>query len=110
MKQEIKRVAALKRKNVDCNIMRFYEAFREQMHCYLVFEELEKTLYQLQMEHKFGKRAIRDIRTITFQILAALVKLKDMGKVHTDLKGKNIMVVNQQRQPLRVKVIDFGAW
>lgn len=38
----------------------------------------------------------------------ALAALKELGVLHTDIKPDNIMFVNKQDQPLRVKLIDFG--
>ncbi len=38
-----------------------------------------------------------------------LKKLKELGIVHADLKPENIMLVDPERQPFRVKVIDFGS-
>ena len=44
-----------------------------------------------------------------FQVLTALLKLKQLGLIHADLKPENIMLVNPSQQPYRVKVIDFGS-
>ena len=43
------------------------------------------------------------------QVLTALLKLRDVGLIHADLKPENIMLVDQTRYPYRVKVIDFGS-
>ena len=37
------------------------------------------------------------------------MKLKQLGLIHADLKPENIMMVDPQRHPYRVKVIDFGS-
>jgi homeodomain interacting protein kinase len=42
-------------------------------------------------------------------VLTALLKLKQLGLIHADLKPENIMLVDPARQPYRVKVIDFGS-
>lgn len=34
--------------------------------------------------------------------------LKRIGVIHTDVKLDNIMMVDQARQPFKVKLIDFG--
>ena len=41
--------------------------------------------------------------------MTALLKLKQLGLIHADLKLENIMLVDPVRQPYRVKVIDFGS-
>ena len=38
-----------------------------------------------------------------------MLKLKNLGLIHADLKPENIMLVDPVRQPFRVKVIDFGS-
>ncbi len=45
----------------------------------------------------------------SLQVLCCLQKLKELGLVHADLKPENIMLVDPDRQPFRVKVIDFGS-
>jgi serine/threonine protein kinase len=50
-----------------------------------------------------------DIGMVVFQVLTALLKLKQLGLIHADLKPENIMLVDPARQPYRVKVIDFGS-
>lgn len=46
---------------------------------------------------------------LSLQLLGALDALKGLGVMHTDIKPDNIMLVNRHDQPLRVKLIDFGA-
>lgn len=38
----------------------------------------------------------------------ALDALCNIGVLHTDIKPDNVMFVNSQDQPLRIKLIDFG--
>ena len=49
------------------------------------------------------------LSTIHPQVLVCLQKLSELGLVHADLKPENIMLVEPDRQPFRVKVIDFGS-
>lgn len=42
------------------------------------------------------------------QVLTALDALHLIGIVHNDLKLDNIMLVNHEMQPYKVKLIDFG--
>lgn len=43
------------------------------------------------------------------KVMTCLKKLRELGLVHADLKPENIMLVDPDRQPFRVKVIDFGS-
>ena len=45
---------------------------------------------------------------IDLQLATTLQALKGIGLIHADIKLENIMLVNQQEQPLKVKLIDFG--
>ena len=38
----------------------------------------------------------------------ALQALNALGIIHTDLNGDNVMFVNRQDQPLKVKAVGFG--
>lgn len=44
----------------------------------------------------------------SIQLLVALNALSSIGVLHTDIKPDNVMFVNSQIQPLRIKLIDFG--
>lgn len=43
-----------------------------------------------------------------FQLARALDFLKAECFMHADIKLENVMLVNHQREPFRVKLIDFG--
>lgn len=45
---------------------------------------------------------------LSLQLLVALDALKELSILHTDIKPDNVMIVNMQDQPFRVKLIDFG--
>lgn len=42
------------------------------------------------------------------QLLTAFDALSKLGIIHSDLKLDNIMLVDHEKQPFRVKLIDFG--
>ncbi|CAB1436032.1 unnamed protein product [Pleuronectes platessa] len=74
----------------------------------LEFEKLDKTLFDwLGMSGGKG-RPLSEIQAITKQLLVSLTALKSLNLVHADIKPNNIMLVDQQRQPSKVKLIDFG--
>nr|XP_043874600.1 homeodomain-interacting protein kinase 1-like [Solea senegalensis] len=105
-------VAALKRLqslNPDrCNIVRWYEDFVDQGHLCLVFEHLDTSLFDYMKERQFHPLPLKHIRPIVHQLANALHHLKAAKIIHADLKLENVMLVNQQQEPFRVKVIDFG--
>jgi serine/threonine protein kinase len=70
---------------------------------------LEQNLYDFLKHNKFSPLPLRCIRPIVQQVLVALSKLKKLVLIHADLKPENIMLVDPQRQPYKVKVIDFGS-
>ncbi|RWS29518.1 homeodomain-interacting protein kinase 2-like protein, partial [Leptotrombidium deliense] len=91
------------------NFVRAFECFTHKHHTCLVFEMLEQNLYDFLKQNKFQPLPLKYIRPILQQVLTALLKLKQLGLIHADLKPENIMLVDPTRQPFRVKVIDFGS-
>ena len=65
---------------------------------------LEQNLYDFLKQNKFQPLPLKYIRPITHQVLTALLKLKQLGLIHADLKPENIMLLDPVRQPYRVKV------
>ena len=91
------------------NFVRSLDFFSHKTHTCLVFEMLEQNLYDFLKQNKFQPLPLKYIRPIAQQVLVALLKLKSLQLIHADLKPENIMLVDPQRQPFRVKVIDFGS-
>ncbi|CAK6951973.1 homeodomain-interacting protein kinase 2-like isoform X2 [Scomber scombrus] len=52
--------------------------------------------------------SLREMSPVIHQLATALSHLRSMSIIHADLKPENIMVVNRQQRPLKVKTIDFG--
>ncbi|XP_039979246.1 homeodomain-interacting protein kinase 1-like [Xiphias gladius] len=90
------------------NVVRFFEKFYHKGHTCLVFEMLDRCLYQLLEERDWKPLSLCEIRPITHQLLTAFDALKGIGVVHSDLKPDNIMLANHDTEPFRVKLIDFG--
>ncbi|KAF5907866.1 homeodomain-interacting protein kinase 4 [Clarias magur] len=109
MRNELNLITRLQSTFKRSHIVHFFEGFCDSTQHYLVFEMLQKNLRELQRESSFRSLPVRHIRTITCQILKALAKLRELAIIHADLKPENIMIVNQQRFPFRVKLIDFGS-
>ena len=91
------------------NFVRAIECFSHRNHTCVVFEMLQQNLYDFLRSTKFRPLPLKYVRPILHQVTITLLKLKDMGLIHSDLKPENIMLVDHDRQPYRVKVVDFGS-
>ncbi|XP_061639105.1 homeodomain-interacting protein kinase 2-like [Phyllopteryx taeniolatus] len=92
----------------NANVVKFFEQFEHEGNICLVFEVLDCDLINLLEERQRQPLSLDEIRVIAHQLLVALVTLKSVGILHTDIKPDNIMIVNRKEQPLKVKLIDFG--
>ncbi|KAI3357533.1 hypothetical protein L3Q82_015943, partial [Scortum barcoo] len=90
------------------NIVRCHEWFHRNDQTFVVFEVLDMSLYDYMCRTKRKPLPLNGIRIIIKDVATALNALKDIGLIHTDLKMDNIMLVDHQKQPFRVKIIDFG--
>ncbi|KAI4820956.1 hypothetical protein KUCAC02_028913 [Chaenocephalus aceratus] len=89
------------------NLIRFIDNFFFRDVSCLAFEMLDQSLYDFMINRQKAYR-LNEIRPITQQLLVAFKALKSIGVIHSDLKHDNIMFVNHQNQPFRIKLIDFG--
>ncbi|XP_042340031.1 homeodomain-interacting protein kinase 1-like [Plectropomus leopardus] len=87
------------------NIITLNDSFTFKGRYCLEFEKLDINLYQFT---EIRPLELNEIRPIVQQLASALDFLKTVGVIHADLKPENIMMVDHVRQPLKVKVIDFG--
>ena len=107
---EVQILSRLMQENAEkYNFVKAYEFFNHKNHTCIVFEMLEQNLYDFLKAQNFRPMPLRYIRPITQQVLCALLKLKQLGLIHADLKPENIMLVEPEHQPFKVKVIDFGS-
>ncbi|XP_030601402.1 homeodomain-interacting protein kinase 1-like [Archocentrus centrarchus] len=90
------------------NLVQFNRVLTNRQHVYLEFELLDKSLFELMKERHFQPLGLKSIRPIVQQIARALNHMKSVGIIHADLKLENVMLVNHQQEPYRVKVIDFS--
>ncbi|XP_058468381.1 homeodomain-interacting protein kinase 2-like [Solea solea] len=90
------------------NLVRWYQMFKDRGQLCLEFEHLDKSLYDLMRERRFQPLPLKHVRPIVKQLANALNYLRAARIIHADLKLENVMLVNQQVEPYRVKVIDFG--
>lgn len=90
------------------NLVRFTEHFEHRGFVCLAFEVLDLSLFDFMANRGFKPLNLSEIRAITQQMLVALNALKNIGLVHADIKPDNVMLVNHQLQPFKLKLIDFG--
>ncbi|XP_047450729.1 homeodomain-interacting protein kinase 1-like [Mugil cephalus] len=107
-KWEASIMKTLMENNLDeCNIVKFEDSILEKFTTSLIFELLDISLLDYLID--LGQpMQLEDIRTMIQQLATAFDALKTLGITHTDVKPDNIMLVDRIRQPLRVKLIDFG--
>ncbi|CAJ1049422.1 homeodomain-interacting protein kinase 2-like [Xyrichtys novacula] len=112
-KNEYNMLNFLMTKNLDeKNIVKFIEMFPlENNKSALVFELMDRTLSDhIKMTHIFTSTLLdlASIRSIIHQMAIALDALKTNKVIHSDIKTNNIMVLDREEQPLKVRLIDFG--
>ncbi|KAK7929040.1 hypothetical protein WMY93_005435 [Mugilogobius chulae] len=91
------------------NLVRFNKHFKSSAgQYYIEFEKLDQSLHDFWGQRDKGL-PLNDIRPIAKQLLTALESLRGLGIVHTDIKPDNIMLVDHEKEPFRVKLIDFGV-
>ncbi|XP_076007999.1 uncharacterized protein LOC143001982 [Genypterus blacodes] len=90
-----------------CNIVRFIEHCNTKERIYLVYEMLDVTLFSFIRDRRLTL-SLPEIRAVIKQVLVALTAINSIGIVHGDIKSDNIMLVNHEKEPFRVKLIDFG--
>ncbi|XP_047198358.1 homeodomain-interacting protein kinase 2-like [Hippoglossus stenolepis] len=90
------------------NVVHCKDKFQVRGQTCLVFEWLDMNLHQLLEQRHGCPLTLSEIRPIAYQLLIAFDALKSIGVVHTDLKPDNVMLVDHECEPFRVKLIDFG--
>lgn len=90
------------------NLVKLIDDFKHSGNVCLVFEVLHLSLYDYLESRSFQPLWLTEIRVIVQQMLVALDFLDSISVIHTDITPENIMLVNHQHQPFRVKLIDFG--
>ncbi|XP_059196235.1 homeodomain-interacting protein kinase 1-like [Centropristis striata] len=89
------------------NIVKFHDKVNINNSVGLVFEMMDITLQDYLLDLN-GPMPLENIRTVIQQLATAFSGLKRIGVIHTDVKMNNIMIVDQKRQPFKVKLIDCG--
>uniref|UniRef100_A0A3B3DVI9 Protein kinase domain-containing protein n=1 Tax=Oryzias melastigma TaxID=30732 RepID=A0A3B3DVI9_ORYME len=106
---EIKALIELSQIDADkYNLVKFVEWFHHKNHVCIVLEMLDISLLDYMKKRGSRPLSLRTIRSLAWQLLVALRALKKINMVHCDIKLDNIMLVDQNAEPLRLKLIDFG--
>lgn len=100
---DLREVKSLNKLNKNENIIKLKEMIRIEDTLYLVFEYMEKNLYQLILERKNKKLTEAQIRYIMWQTLQGVAYMHKYGFFHRDLKPENLLVNNE-----KIKIADFG--
>uniref|UniRef100_A0A3B3IN03 Protein kinase domain-containing protein n=1 Tax=Oryzias latipes TaxID=8090 RepID=A0A3B3IN03_ORYLA len=107
--KELKALIEISKLDADkYNLVKCVDVFRYKSHVCIVFEILDQSLYDFLEDRTFRPLFVQEIRAVAWQLLIALKGLKRINLVHCDIKLDNIMLVNQDSKPFRVKLIDFG--
>uniref|UniRef100_A0A3Q3EDQ2 Protein kinase domain-containing protein n=1 Tax=Labrus bergylta TaxID=56723 RepID=A0A3Q3EDQ2_9LABR len=93
----------------ECNFVKWHCSFMYKRHLCQEFELLDMSLREFVTMRPTRSLHLKEIKTILYQLATTLEVLKRLQVAHCDLKLENIMLVDHVRQPLRVKVIDFGS-
>ncbi len=100
--REVKSLNKLKQNE---NIIKLKEMIRTEENLCLVFEYMEKNLYELMLEknNKQKKFTETEIKYILYQTLQGLAYMHKYGFFHRDLKPENLLVNID-----KIKIADFG--
>jgi len=98
--REVKSLDILKKND---NIIKLKEMIRVEDTLHLVFEYMEKNLYEMMMQKQKKKFNEGQIRSIMWQTLQGIAYMHKYGFFHRDLKPENLLVNGEI-----IKIADFG--
>lgn len=108
-KRELAVVQKLAKLDSDkCNLVQWNNSFFTQRFICLEFELLDQSLLDFMTDREYKPLLLTEIRPIVQQIANALDHLKSIGMIHADIEPDNIMLVNHEQVPFKVKLVDFG--
>lgn len=111
--REVRILQGLRCLNPDkSNIIRWNSSFSSEWLTWISFELLDQDLRKYMKKKSRITQTmallVAEVRHILHQLITALYYLKTVGIVHADLKPDNILCVDCNQQPIRVKLADFG--
>lgn len=99
-------IEALKSCQGHPNIVELVEVLKDDLFTYIVTELIEgKELFNCVKENSFSED---EIRYIFSEIVKTVKFIHSKQIAHRDLKLENILLVNDDENQLRIKIIDFG--
>ncbi|GLI63709.1 hypothetical protein VaNZ11_006758, partial [Volvox africanus] len=112
MRLTLREVKVLKTLPPHVNIVKLLEAFRSHSgRVYLVFEYVERSLYQELERHPSGALPGPMVKSVAFQLLHALGHCHEHGFMHRDVKPANVLLTGYipgVGSGGVVKLCDFG--
>ncbi|XP_055020706.1 homeodomain-interacting protein kinase 1-like [Boleophthalmus pectinirostris] len=107
--KEAQMLRSLKEKGSESyHIVQWIDSFKYRGRFCHEFERLDISLQEYQAMAPCQSLRLKNIRPIVTQTVGALLFLKSVGVIHSDLKPDNVMLIDHVRQPLAIKLIDFG--
>lgn len=111
--REVNVLQRLRRLDPDkSNIIRWNSSYSSEPLTWISFELLDQDLRKyVKSKSQITKTMalpVAEVRPILLQLITALYYLKTVRVVHADLKPDNILCVECNQQPIRVKLADFG--
>ncbi|CAD8083448.1 unnamed protein product [Paramecium primaurelia] len=102
----LREVKALMKLQNHPNIVKLKEIFLDNDTLCLVFEFVEKSIYQIYSQHREQGKTMSDdqIKSIIYQVANGLSYMHKHGYFHRDLKPENLLMTENGI----VKIIDFG--
>jgi serine/threonine protein kinase len=101
---DLREVKSLNKLKQNDNIIKLKEMIRTEDNLYLVFEYMEKNLYELMTEKQTTKKFSEpQIKYILFQTLQGIAYMHKYGFFHRDLKPENLLVNGD-----KIKIADLG--
>jgi len=100
---DLREVKSLNKLKQNENIIKLKEMIRTEDLLYLVFEYMEKNLYELMLQNQTKKFSEAQIRYVLFQTLQGVTFMHKYGFFHRDLKPENLLVNGD-----KIKIADFG--
>ncbi|URD91068.1 hypothetical protein MUK42_28726 [Musa troglodytarum] len=100
-------VKILKSLSGHANLVKFYEAYEDDLNIYIVMELCEGGELLDRILSRGGKYAEKDAKVIVMQMLSVIAFCHLQGIVHRDLKPENFLfTTSDENAPM--KIIDFG--